>query len=368
MQVCRWLACVAALAGCEAPAIAPDLRVGTPCPAVVMRELNDKFISTHPAPMRGASWQHAVYFMGDLAAAETVGEPLYVEYALGFGDIEKWELIGENNTRNPDNHAAGQVYFSLFTLDRDPVRIGEISKALDYVIRDGRRDSWSWTEAQFMAAPAWAQLGSLGDPRYFDVAFQLFMFARDVRKLFDPDAGLWYRDLDHRFPQHTTPQGTKSFWSRGNGCVIASFARALPFLPADSPYRPIYEAQFRTMAAAIAPLQRDDGFWNVSLTDPEDNPGPESSGTSLFTFAFAWGINNGLLDRATYLPIVERAWLGMVDIAIGADRELGYVQGLAEGPGDAQPVSIVSTEDYGLGWFLLAGNEVAKLGLDLGCR
>ncbi|HEX5062137.1 MAG TPA: glycoside hydrolase family 88 protein [Kofleriaceae bacterium] len=372
MQVCRWLAGAAALTACDPTAIAPDLRVGTPCPAVVMRELNNAFIATHPAPVRGMSWQHADYFMGDLAAAETVGEPIYVDYAFRFGDINKWELIGETDTRNPDNQAAGQVYFELYEIVPDPVRTAELAKSLDWVIRDVRRDSWQNTRALFHAAPAWAQIGSLtSDQRYFETAFQLFVFARDVIQLFDPDAGLWYTDLEHRFPQHKTPNDKKIFWSRGNGWVFASFARELPFVPADSRFRPDYEATFRTMAAAIAPLQRDDGFWNVSLFDPEDHPGPESSGTSLFTFGFAWGINNGLLDRDTYLPVVERAWLGLNTIAVRADRQLGYVQGLggglADGPDDAQPVSILSTEDYGLGYFLLAGNEVAKLGLDLGC-
>jgi rhamnogalacturonyl hydrolase YesR len=51
------------------------------------------------------------------------------------------------------------------------------------------------------------------------------------------------------------------------------------------------------MAAALASVQRSDGFWNVDLGDPLDYPGPESSGTAFFLYGMAWGLNKGLLDR-----------------------------------------------------------------------
>src|SRR5690606_17680515 len=123
----------------------------------------------------------------------------------------------------------------------------------------------------------------------------------------------------------------------------------------------------RAMAAGLAKVQREDGLWNVSLADPDDYPGPESSGTSFFTYGIAWGINAGLLDRDTYLPVVARAWRGLTSVAVRADGELGFVQGVGEKPSSSQPVKLRSTHDYGLGACLLAGSEVGKLGLDLDC-
>ncbi len=56
------------------------------------------------------------------------------------------------------------------------------------------------------------------------------------------------------------------------------------------------------MAEALVPIQRQDGFWNVSLHDADNFGGKELSGTALFTYAIAYGVNNGILEREKYLP------------------------------------------------------------------
>jgi hypothetical protein len=68
-----------------------------------------------------------------------------------------------------------------------------------------------------------------------------------------------------------------------------------------------------------------------------------------------------VIDAATYLPVVARAWHGMVTMAVHADGFLGYVQGVGYAPQSAQPVTTNDTADFGVGGFLLAGVELAKL-------
>jgi rhamnogalacturonyl hydrolase YesR len=102
-------------------------------------------------------------------------------------------------------------------------------------------------------------------------------------------------------------------------------------------------------------------MWNVNLGDPAHFPGPETSGTALFTFGMAYAIRTGVISRATYLPVVARAWNGMVATAVHADGFLGYVQNVGEDPGSSQPVTSDTTSDFGVGAFLLAGAEVAAL-------
>ena len=87
------------------------------------------------------------------------------------------------------------------------------------------------------------------------------------------------------------------------------------------------------------------------------------TGTALFTYGIAWGINKGILDKKTHSPIVSKAWLGMAE-AVHTNGMLGYVQGTGKEPKDSQPVTfdtIPNFEDFGLGCFLLAGAEVYKL-------
>jgi len=90
----------------------------------------------------------------------------------------------------------------------------------------------------------------------------------------------------------------------------------------------------------------------------------ETSGTALFTYGIAWGINKGVISKKTYLPVVVKAWNAMVKQAVHADGFLGYMQGTGKEPKDGQPVTYNSKpdfEDYGLGCFLLAGSEVYKM-------
>ena len=118
------------------------------------------------------------------------------------------------------------------------------------------------------------------------------------------------------------------------------------------------------MSDALRRCQRTDGFWNVSLHCPENFGGPETSGTALFVYGMAWGINRGVLSRETYLPIVARAWNAMVATAVHPDGFLGYVQGTGKEPKDSQPVgydTVPDFEDFGVGCFLLAATEVYRI-------
>ena len=88
------------------------------------------------------------------------------------------------------------------------------------------------------------------------------------------------------------------------------------------------------------------------------------TGTSLFVYGMAWGINNGFLSKEKYMPVVAKAWNAVVKDAIHENGFLGYVQGTGKEPKDGQPVtydSMPDFEDYGIGCFLLGGVEVYKL-------
>jgi len=115
---------------------------------------------------------------------------------------------------------------------------------------------------------------------------------------------------------------------------------------------------------ALLPLQRPDGAWNVSLHDSTHFGGKELSGTALFVYGMAWGMNNGYLSKDKYLAAAVRGWNMLVNDCIRPDGSLGYVQGTGKEPKDGQPVSFdhkPDFEDYGLGCFLLAGSEMYKL-------
>ena len=181
--------------------------------------------------------------------------------------------------------------------------------------------------------------------------------------LYNPVDHLWWRDKDF-VPPYKEPNGKDCYWSRGNGWVVAALVRVLDILPNDAPHRDEYQKTYLEMMQTLPPLQRSDGFWNVSLHDPTHFGGKELTGTALFIYGMAWGVNHGLLDAKRYRAHITKAWQAMATESVHPNGFLGYVQGTGKEPKDGQPVTYDSKpdfEDYGLGCLLLAGTEVYKL-------
>jgi rhamnogalacturonyl hydrolase YesR len=113
----------------------------------------------------------------------------------------------------------------------------------------------------------------------------------------------------------------------------------------------------REMAASVAAAQQSDGLWRPGLLDAKSYPLPEVSGSALFTYAIAWGINHRMLDAEIYLPVVEKAWAGMLT-HVYADGRLGAIQPIGEAQAEYKPGS---SYNFGVGAFLLAGSEMDVL-------
>jgi rhamnogalacturonyl hydrolase YesR len=313
-------------------------------------------------------WTRAVYYEGLMALYELDPKKAYYDYAVEWGTFHSWDLRDGNTfTRNADNQCAGQTYIDLYLIDRQPIRIEKIKASIDSMMRTDKIDDWNWIDAIQMAMPVFARLGVLfNDNRYFERMYEMYMHTRNKEGgngLFNPEDNLWWRDADFD-PPYKEPNGEDCYWSRGNGWVIAALARVLDVIPTDAPHREQYVSDFKAMAEALQHVQRDDGFWNVSLHDPSHFGGKETTGTALFTYAMAWGANNGLLDDATYRPVIAKAWHALSTESLQPNGFLGYVQSTGKEPADGQPVTVDSMpdfEDYGLGCFMLAGTEVYKM-------
>lgn len=312
-------------------------------------------------------WTRGVYYEGLLALHQIYPKEEYYDYMVGWAEFHKWGMRGGNTTRNADDQCCGQTYIDLYKMDPQPERIRNIKTCMDMLVNTPQNDDWSWIDAVQMAMPIFAQLGDLyRDDRYFEKMHQMYTHTRNKHGnngLYNSIDGLWWRDVEFA-PPYKEPNGKDCYWSRGNGWVFTALARVINLLPENEKHRDEYISDFRAMAKAIKTLQREDGFWNVSLHDPTNHGGKETTGTSLFVYGMAWGINNGILDKNEYLSVVHKAWDGMVKNAVQENGFLGWVQGTAAGPNDGQPLAvdkIPSFEDFAVGCFLLGASEVYKL-------
>ncbi len=322
--------------------------------------INDK---TRPSHI----WTRAVYYEGLMALYGLNHDKAYYDYAVAWGESHKWGLNGGVQTRNADNQCCGQTYIDLYLIDQKPERVKDLKASIDLMMASEKIDDWTWIDALQMAMPVYAKLGVLyKDNRYFERMYQMYNHSKNFqggKGLYNPKDNLWWRDKDFVAP-YKEPNGEDCYWSRGNGWVLAALVRVLEIMPKDAPHRKEYQKTFEKMAKALIPIQRTDGFWNASLHDPNNYGGKELTGTALFAYGMAWGINHGILSKKKYQPIVIKAWNAMVNDAVHPNGFLGHVQGTGKQPSDSQPTSydrVPNFEDYGLGCFLLAGSEMYQL-------
>lgn len=312
-------------------------------------------------------WTRGVYYEGLMALYAISPRQAYYDYAINWANFHKWGLNNQSSTRNADDQCCGQTYVDLYRISPQSEKIAAIKSCMEMLINTPQVGDWTWIDAIQMGMPIFAKLGTtLNDKRYYDKMWKMYCFTRnDIagRGLYNPKEGLWWRDKDF-LPPYKTPNGKNCYWSRGNGWVYAALARVITEIPADEKHRSDYLNDFIAMSKALIKCQQPDGYWYTSLHDAGDFGGKEVTGTSLFVYGMAWGINQGILKRSEYLPVLLKAWNAMAKEAVHPNGFLGYVQGTGKQPSDGQPVTYdhqPDFEDYGIGCFLLAGTEVYKL-------
>ncbi len=299
-------------------------------------------------------WTFAALYVGYMAVPEEVAGGTYRNAMLRMG--ERFAFQPGMRVLHADDQAVSQTYLELYARTHDAKMLQPTQERMDAEMRtedDPQKPLWWWCDALFMAPDVLAKVAKeTGDPRYLAFMDREWWITSGL--LYNTHAHLYARDAT--FLDKHEKNGQSIYWSRGNGWVFAGLARVLTDMPTNYPDRPKYVAQFKEMAAAIAAVQGADGLWRPGLLDAADYPLPEVSGSEFFTYGFAWGMRNGLLDRKVYQPVAEKAWAGMVS-HIYADGRLGDIQQVGAAP-DA--FKRTSSYVYGVGAFLLAGSEVYK--------
>lgn len=322
-------------------------------------------------------WTRAVYHEGLCALYAIDPREEYYQYNLKMADGNKWNVRNGAQQRDADQYACCQTYIDLYRLEPESYKLRQTIACFDAICNTPDNSDWWWIDAIQMGMPAFAKLGrTTGNDKYWNKMWDMYSYTRNVYDggLWNAPEGLWWRDHDFN-PPYTTPNGKNCYWSRGNGWVVAAYVRTLEEL--DEPAAPTrkgekvadpyhyndYLADFKSMCAALKKIQRQDGFWNVDLGDPDNYGGPETSGTSLFIYGMAWGVRKGYLDAAEYMPVIEKGWAALSSV-VQPNGWVGMIQGTGKEPKESQPVTMTGAldfDDFGIGCWLLAATEVYKL-------
>ncbi len=307
------------------------------------------------------AWTYGALYIGMEKWAQMADSDKYYQFLLKVSEDNNWDL--GPGKYHADDQAVGQLYIELYRKYKKPEMLQKTLERTKWIKENPSQqpmrlnhykfvERWTWCDALFMAPPVWAKLANITG----DESYRNWMFAEYVattNHLYDDEEHLFYRD-EHFINKRD--KGHKIFWSRGNGWVFGGLTLILEEMP-EGPQKAYFMKLYKDMAASIIKLQTEQGHWAMSLKAAELYPTPETSGTAFFTYALAWGVNQGILDKKTYLEPIERGWKSLTS-HIRKDGLLGYVQPVGAGPGEAWPDK---TEVYGVGAFLSAGTEVYKL-------
>ncbi|MBQ7056651.1 MAG: glycoside hydrolase family 88 protein, partial [Bacteroidaceae bacterium] len=327
-----------------------------------MQKYEDPTVPTNVNKIRPSNlWTRAVYYEGLMALHDIDPQQRYIDYATTWANFHQWLPRNGINTCDADDQCCGQTYVELlpytgrcrpldYVLDCKELNNVRANLAHQMQTPNPKNGSlygwWTWIDAIQMAMPLYMQMYQVtGDENYLNHAMKMYRWTRNDcgGGLFNVKEGLWWRDADY-VPPYKEPDGQQCYWSRGNGWVYAALVRCMNVLPKKSKAYKELKKDFVLMSEALLKCQREDGFWNPSLVSTSYEM-PETSGTSLFLYGMAWGIQKGYLKADVYGPACEKAWSAMVRVAVHLDGFLGWMQGTGKDPSAGQPLSYDKVPD-----------------------
>ena len=318
----------------------------------------------NPSPKNPRGWEKSPFYLGTLELGKISPDTKYREAIREIAEANQWEPA--ERYYHADDYCVSQVYAELYKFYSDPKMLEPSRRRFDGILAKPPYDvpfswghprvldRWSWCDALFMGPASWIMVGeAIGDARYRDFANREFWATTE--SLYNAEDRFFARD--ESFLDLREPNGRRLYWSRGNGWVVAGLCRTIDALSGDHLDLPRYRQLYRDMMEAVLGAQQPDGLWRPGLLDPVAHPARETSGSAFFTFALAWGINRGLLDRERVEPLVFRAWRAL-EACVNEDGKLEHVQPVGSSPEGFDPHH---TEPFGVGALLLAGSEVFGL-------
>lgn len=147
---------------------------------------------------------------------------------------------------------------------------------------------------------------------YDDVVHQFDLIEKHSR---DEKTGLYYHGWDESKEQKWANKETgnsANFWSRGMGWYGMAMVDVLDFLPKNYPGREKIIGYLNQYAEAITKVQDESGLW-WQVIDQANREGNylEATGTSMFVYTFAKGVNKGYLP-AKYLEIANKGYDALI--------------------------------------------------------
>ncbi|MCX2678395.1 glycoside hydrolase family 88 protein [Galbibacter sp. EGI 63066] len=321
---------------------------------------------------------------------QTKDEKYYV-YAKDYAD----ELIDSTGTietyeiekYNIDMINAGKILFDLYKTTEDKKYLTAMQTLRTQLEDQPRTPSggfWHkkiypnqmWLDGLYMGAPFYAEYtATFEDGKALDDVAKQFELIQ--KHAIDKETGLLYHGWDESKEMDWADKETgtsPNFWSRSLGWYAMALVDVLDSFPDDHPKKKELIAYLNDLATALVKFQDEEsGLW-YQVTDMGDREGNylESTGTSMFTYAMAKGVNKGYLPEH-FIKNAEKAFEGLTQqlIKVHEDGVIDITQACAVAGLGGNPYRDGSYEYYvnerkkdndpkATGPFIMAALELGK--------
>lgn len=289
---------------------------------------------------RAAIWNYeeAVTLRGIVRLWEKTGDPAYFNYTQKIidhfiredGSIRTYEPLDYNS----DQVTGGLILLTLYEQTKEI----KYKKAMDHIWeqiqwqpRTKEGGFWHkykypyqmWLDGAYMLDVFYAHYSKAFNKNTFtDIANQLIWMERHLK---DPATGLLFHGWDESKKQKWCDPLTgrsPEIWSRSMGWYSMALVDILETMPQHHPKRPDLLRILTQLMTALSHYQdKNSGVW-YQIVNKGTLPGNylEASGSTMFTYAMAKGINLGYLP-SSFKPTLLKAYEGLQKEFITLDEK-----------------------------------------------
>lgn len=262
----------------------------------------------------------------------------YYNYIKGYADatIDSNGAIPSYkfDSYNIDMVTAGNILFNLYDTTKDERYLTVMKLLRKQLEEQPRTASGGFWHKKIYPNQMWLDGLYMGEPFYahYTVKYEDGAKLNDVAKQFeliqanatDKKTGLLYHGWDESKQMEWADKVTgcsPNFWSRSIGWYMMALVDVLDYFPEDHPKRKELIAYLNNIAGSIAKFQDKTGLW-YQVTDKGNSKGNylESSGSSMFAYALAKGVNKGYLHEK-FKAIANKAFDGLTTQLIKTDAD-----------------------------------------------
>ncbi|HEX6225286.1 MAG TPA: glycoside hydrolase family 88 protein [Chryseolinea sp.] len=299
----------------------------------------EKIETTKPTGRSTWNYEHAVLLKGFETLGAQTKEPKYLDYIRKMmdkyiepdGNIKTYDFL----EYNMDHVTPGRILLILYrtTKDEKYKKAAQLLREqLTWQPRTKEGGFWHkhrypyqmWLDGLYMGDLFYAEFVQMfGPERDFEDVIDQFVWMENHTR--DPKTGLLFHGWDESKKQHwANPLTGQSpeFWSRAMGWYAMALVDVVDYLPKDHPRKDLVMQIFVRLATALKKYQdAGSGVW-FQVTNKANQAGNylESSGSSMFVYAFAKGARMGYLDKS-FADAARKGFDGLVKNFIVMDND-----------------------------------------------